>query len=97
VRTLDGYLAGLRAYHRLLRGEPVEPDPFAEDWARTFSVVEGGAEVSPGATVHDSVVLAGARIEGGAAVVRSIVCAGATVRAGETLADQVVTPERRAP
>src|SRR5262249_27849709 len=49
VRTLDGYLAGLRAYHRLLRGEPAEPDPYAEDWARTFSVVEEGAQVSPGA------------------------------------------------
>jgi hypothetical protein len=94
VRTLDSYLAGLRAYHRARQGKPIGGDPFAEDWSPTFAIIEPGASVDPTATVHDSVVLSGGRVERGAVVVRSIVCPGAVVPAGETIAGQVVAPER---
>jgi hypothetical protein len=94
VRTLDGYLAGLRAVHRRLKGMAAEPDPFAEDWEPTFAVVEPGAGVDASAVIHDSVVLSGAMVERNAVVVRSLVCPGAVVRAGRTVADQIVTAER---
>ncbi len=96
VRTLDGYLSGLSAYHRLKAGAPVLRDPFSEQWAPTFSIVETGAHVDPSATVHDSVILSGATLQRGAAVVRCVVCPGATVRAGQTVADRIITPERAA-
>lgn len=91
VRTLDGYLAGIRAFHRMKKGLPPVQDSFDEDWTRTFSVVEAGANVDASATVHDSVVLSGARIERGAASVRCVVCPGAVVRAGQTVADRILT------
>ena len=96
VRTLDGYLSGLRAYHRVRRGLPVAQDAFDEDWTKTFSIVEPGSNVDPSATVHDSVVLAGARIERNAAVVRCVVCPPSVVRAGETMADRILTGGERA-
>jgi len=91
VRTLDGYLAGLRAFHRMKQGLPPIQDVFDDDWNRTFSIVESGANVDPTATVHDSVVLSGARIERGAAAVRCVICPRAVVRAGEIVADRIVT------
>lgn len=91
VRSLEGYLAGLRAHHRLLAGKAATDDPFDEDWRPTFAIVEPGAVVERGARVHDAVVLAGARVERGAVVVRSVVCPGAVIRAGRTVADQIVT------
>jgi hypothetical protein len=94
VRTLDSYLTGLRAFHRIRAGRPASGDPFAEDWLPTFAVVEDGAEVDPTATIHDSVILQGGRVERGAVVARSIVCPGGVVRAGETVAGQIVAPER---
>lgn len=94
VRTLDGYLAGLRAVHRRLKGLPTEPDPFAEDWEPSFAVVEPGARVDPSAVIHDSVVLSGAVVERNAVVVRALVCPGAVVRAGRTVADQVLAADR---
>lgn len=90
VRTLDGYLAGLRAWHRRRRGCSALAGPFDEDWVGTFSVIEPGARVDPTARVHDSVVLAGGRVEAGAVVVRSLVCPGAVVRAGRIVADRLV-------
>jgi hypothetical protein len=94
VRTLDSYLAGLRAYHRLKGGQSVSADAFAEDWRPTFSVVESEARVDAQATIHDSVVLDGGVVERGAVVVRSIVCPGGVVRADQTVAGQIVAPER---
>jgi hypothetical protein len=90
VRTLDGYLAGLRAYTRVLEGRPVAHDPFEEDWSPSFSVIEPGASVARGATIHDSVVLKGATVGAGAVVVRSVVCPGLRVPAGATVADQII-------
>jgi hypothetical protein len=90
VRTLDGYLAGVRAYTRLAEGRPIAHDPFEEDWSPTFALIEKGAEVPAGATVHDSVVLKGGSVASGAVVVRSIVCPGSRVSAGATVADQIV-------
>jgi ADP-glucose pyrophosphorylase len=66
-------------------------DPLAEDWTPAFSLVEVGANVSPGARVHDSVVLAGATVEAGAVLVRSLVCGDASVRADQTVVDQYIT------
>jgi len=98
VRTLDGYLAGLLAYYKQRAGQSAAADPFAEDWSPTFAVVEPGARVESGATVHDSVVLAGARLERGAVVVRSVIGPGGSVRAGQTVAGQIigVTKDRAA-
>jgi hypothetical protein len=90
VRTLDGYLFGLRALRHRLSGSVAAPDPFREDWSASFSVQEPGSRVDPSATIHDSVVLSGGRVERNAVVVRSVVCPGGTVRAGETVADQIV-------
>lgn len=94
VRTLDSYLAGLRAYHRIKAQKGIGGDPFAEDWSPTFAVVEEGASVDPTATIHDSVVLEGGRVERGAVVVRSVVCPGGVVKAGDAVAGQIVASER---
>ncbi len=95
VRTAEGYIDGLFAYHRLRAGRVAEiEDPFAEEWASVFRVIEDGASVHSDATVHDSVVLAGGRVERGAVIVRSVVCPGGVVRAGETVVDEVVGPDR---
>jgi hypothetical protein len=95
VRTLDGYLSGLRAHTRLRSGRSAVHDPFDEDWSPTFSLVEDGAHVAPRATIHDSVVLAGGRVGSGAVVVRSVVCPGGMVRPGDTVADQIVASSAR--
>jgi hypothetical protein len=93
VRTLDGYIAGLRSYHR----EQVRPslnENLQEEWRPAFSIVEEGAQVDPDATIHDSVVLAGGRVQCGAVVVRSVVCPGGVVRAGATVADMIIAGPR---
>ncbi len=95
VRTGEGYIDGLFAYHRLRAGRAAEiEDPFAEEWASVFRVIEDGASVHSDATVHDSVVLSGGRVERGAVIVRSVVCPGGVVRAGEAVVDEVVGPDR---
>lgn len=91
VRTLDAYLRGLRAHHRVRAGLPPFEGPFAEDWSRTFGVVEAGASVGARAQVHDSVILAGARVRAGAVVVRSVIGGDGVVNAGEVVADRVVS------
>jgi NDP-sugar pyrophosphorylase family protein len=92
IRTTADYVNALRRYHRRAAGgaggELV--DPWAEDWAPTFSIVEEGAMVGAGARVHDSVVLKGARVETGAAVVRSVVCPGAVAGRGVLVAEDLV-------
>jgi hypothetical protein len=94
VRTLDGYLAGLRSFHRARQGLPLSESAFEEDWMPTFSIIETAADVVPGATVHDSVVLAGAQVGRGAAVVRCVICPDAVVPAGQLVADRVITTGR---
>jgi NDP-sugar pyrophosphorylase family protein len=90
VRTLDGYLSGLRAWRHRRSGVPGASDPFREDWSPSFSIQQKGAAVDASATIHDSVVLDGGRVERNAVVVRSVVCPGGVVRAGEIVADQIV-------
>lgn len=81
-RNLPEYLGVVRMQSQGVRaGSSVDEDPYREEWERSFSVIERGAEVGEGATVHDSVVLAGAKVGRGAVVVRSVVCPGATVPA----------------
>jgi hypothetical protein len=94
VRTLDGYIAGLRAYHRLHAGRSALGSPLQEDWRPTFAVVEDRDNVDPSATIHDSVVLAGGRVERNAVVVRSVVCPGGIVRNGTTVADAIIGRNR---
>ncbi|MFM9995269.1 MAG: hypothetical protein ACKVU4_05655 [Phycisphaerales bacterium] len=93
VRTLDGYIDAVRAHHRLLAGRPVSEGPAAEDWIRTFAIVEPGATVDPTARIHDAVILTGATVRPGAVVVRSLVGPGAIVGADETVSDEVVSAE----
>lgn len=89
IRTMDGYLAALRA---LSKGDrQVSLSPWTEDWSSSFSVVEPGATVDPSARLHDSVILRGAVVAPGALVVRSVVCPGARVNANERLVDTLLS------
>jgi hypothetical protein len=90
VRTLGGYLSGVRSFTRVRAGLPMDTDPFHEDWSATFAIVEPGATVDPTATIHDSVVLKGARVAKRAVIVRSVLGPGASVDEGETIADRAV-------
>jgi hypothetical protein len=94
LRTLDGYLAAVRAAERMSQGNAVADDPFEEDWRPTFSIVEDGAQVDASATIHDSVVLAGGTVGRDAVVVRSVVCPDGVVKAGATVADMIVARHR---
>lgn len=88
VRTLEQYVRALRA---LTTGDILDrPDPYAEEWARTFSLVQQGATVDPSAIIHDSVVMRGATIGARSVIVRSLVCAGARVATGSTIFDSVI-------
>ena len=93
LRTREAYLRGLAEYHAKQsgRGRGAEPDPLAENFARTFTIVEPGASVHPTAYLHDAVVLAGARVEAGATVVRGVVCEGALVKREQRVVDALVT------
>lgn len=88
VRTLDSYLTALRSVHAPDVADA--EDPFAEDWFKTFGIVESGAEVSPSAQVHDSVVLRGARVGAGAVLVRCVVGENARVEGGAVIGDRLV-------
>jgi N-acetylglucosaminyldiphosphoundecaprenol N-acetyl-beta-D-mannosaminyltransferase len=92
IRTLSDYIAALRALHQPSRAAAT--DPWAEDWKSTFSIVEGGATVSPSARIHDSVILSGASVEANAVVVRSIVAG--PVRRDREVVDQCVEPLAKA-
>ena len=95
VRTLEEYIRALRIVQVDASGSAdvgSSEDPFAETWKPIFSIVEPGAQVAPGAILHDSVVLSGARVEAEAAVARSVVCAGAVVRRGQCVLAAIVTP-----
>jgi len=93
VRTLQGYIAALRTYHRRASGLKSIPGPYDEAWRPTFGIVEPGAKVENTAVIHDSVVMAGARIEAGAVIVRSVVCPGAVVGRDQHIVDEVVAAQ----
>jgi hypothetical protein len=90
IRSLADYINALRQFHRRKMGKPASNDPLAEDWARSFAIVEDGAIVDPRAHVHDSVVLKGGVVEAGGTLVRSIVCPGGVVRQKSTVVDKFV-------
>ena len=95
ARNLTEYLGVVRTQNRGERiGSSVDEDPYREEWERSFSVVEPGAEVSEGATVHDSVVLSGATVGRGAVIVRSVVCPGASVPANTRCVGRVFAKGR---
>lgn len=93
VRTLDGYLEALRVQARLAAGRPMNHDPYEEDWAPTFSLIESGARIGPGATIHDSVVLDGGIVGAGAVVVRSVVCPHGAVVPDATVSDRIIASD----
>jgi hypothetical protein len=97
IRTLEGYLDGVRAVARIRQGKPRETDAFGEDWSATFAICEQGAVIDPGATIHDSVVLRGATVQKGAVVVRSVIGPGAVVKTGDIVADEAVGTMRDVP
>lgn len=97
VRTLGGYLAGLRSFTRLRENKPIDTGPFGEDWSPTFNIIEPEAVVDSSATIHDSVVLNGARVGRKAVIVRSVLGPGAVVQEGQTLADQALGAPDDAP
>jgi N-acetylglucosaminyldiphosphoundecaprenol N-acetyl-beta-D-mannosaminyltransferase len=97
VRTLEDYLAALRLHHRRRDSKRMGAtvgDPLAEDLARSFALVEAGADVDDTAYVHDAVVLRGARLGANSAAVRSLVCPGTVVRPGQQVVDTLCRPDR---
>ena len=92
IRSLGGYVAALRAYHRHVRDEAAENDAFTEAWKPAFSIIEEGAQVDPSARVHDSVVLRGGVVLPGATLVRSVVCPGGRVTKGRHAIGGLVMP-----
>lgn len=93
TRNITEYLGAVRLHAtRGLEISSVDEDPYREEWERSFSVIEPGADVSASATIHDSVVLAGATVGKDAVVVRSVVCPGAVVGVGMRCVGQVVAP-----
>jgi len=94
-RTAAEYLRAVRQFHSRRHDGAGVPNPFAENWCPSFSVVEEGATVHPSAEIHDSVVLRGARVESNAIVVRSLVGPGQVVRRGQRLVDRFVNGTRQ--
>ena len=78
--SLADYVGALQQYHRRRGSRRARTNPLGEDFARHFAIVEPGAEVAPGAYLHDAVVLRGAVVEPGAAAIRSLVLPGAVLR-----------------
>jgi hypothetical protein len=72
-------------------GGDQESGAFSEDWSAAFAVCEHGANVHPGARLHDSVVLRGATVERGTVLARCVVCPGARVPENQLLVDRVIT------
>lgn len=91
VRTSYDYIRALGRFHRSRRRADFELDPFAEDWESAFHIVEDGAEVEPGARLHDSVVLGGGCVQRGALVARSIVCPHGVVPGSRRVVDRLIT------
>jgi len=92
ARSLSEYLDAVRAQAAGYgAGATIDEDPYREDWESAFTIVEPGAQVDPGAILHDSIVLEGAKVGPKAVIVRSVICPGAVIAAGARVADQVVT------
>ena len=89
IRTPAEYVNALRWHHK--KRACGGGDAFAEDWAPSFAIREIGADVHPGARLHDAVVLSGGTVHRGSVLVRSVVCAGGIVPARATIVDRVVT------
>lgn len=92
IRSATDYIAALRQFARGGRRDRRHAvDPLAEDFTRSFAIIEPGAGVDPDAYIHDAVILKGARVESAAAVVRSIIAPGTdgVVRRGWRVVDQV--------
>jgi hypothetical protein len=93
LRTLEEYIAALRAIHAPAAADGSvheAPAQFLESWQPRFAVVEDGAEVAAGAVLQDCVVLSGGRVGPRAVVARSVVCPGARVREGQVVVDKLV-------
>lgn len=91
LRTLSSYLETLREFHhRQAEGGRDQRDEPAEDWEKTFGIVEAGALVHETAVIHDSVVLAGAKVGAHAVLVRSVVCPGIVIPDNASEVDCVV-------
>ncbi len=90
LRSLHEYVRALRLVHQPLIGRRADVDPLAEDFDRTFWIVEENAQVSPDAYLHDSVVLSGGKVEAGASVVRSVIGPGGVVAANARVLEALV-------
>ncbi len=94
VRGAEGYLSALRVLHAR-DSAGMLADPFAEEWFKTFGIVEEGATVHPTAVVHDSVVLSGATVGAGAVLVRCLVGPSGRINANAVLADRLLGDQGR--
>ena len=79
VKTAEEYMAAVAT---VARGG-LETRPARERWQRLFGLVERGASVAPGATVHNAVVLAGGRVDDGAVAAGCVVPPGVRLRRGQ--------------
>jgi NDP-sugar pyrophosphorylase family protein len=103
LRSHQDYLAGLRWWHfnRLLQSgthaDVLRRTDFSRpNYSSSFSIIEPGAIVAPGACLHDCVVLRGAHIGSGAVAVRCVVCPGGVLAPDESAVDQLITATSRA-
>lgn len=94
LRSLPEYVESVRVHHRILRGQSITDDIDASAWRSTFAVVEAGADVDPGARLHDAIVLRGARVEADTVVARSVVAGGGVVARGRIAVDEMVAATR---
>lgn len=89
VRTLTDYLRALRQYYLRRAEEGARRRLLAEEWRPVFSVIEPGAEVGEGVTLHDSVVLKGGRVASDVVLVRSVVPAKSMIKRGRVIVDTI--------
>jgi N-acetylglucosaminyldiphosphoundecaprenol N-acetyl-beta-D-mannosaminyltransferase len=87
VRTADEYVRALR-HVRDVGKTPT--DPLAEDWDKSFSLIEAGAEVDKTARLHDAIILSGGSVASYAVVSRSVVCSGGVVPKDSRALDRIV-------
>ncbi|WP_432797420.1 hypothetical protein [Poriferisphaera sp. WC338] len=90
IRTLSGYLDGLREYHRKQKGISRDHVLYDEEWRATFELIEPGAAVHESAIIHDSVIMSGAEVQANAVVVRSVVTPSGVVHNGQSAIDMIV-------
>ncbi len=99
--THQDYVNGLRWWHQHRLMQPgTHADVLTrlasrESHQSTFSIVEPGATVEPGARLHDCVVLRGAHVAQDAVAVRCVLCPGSVLKAGEAAVDQLMKPGRQ--